>query len=192
MPGRPHRHKILDSIPVDLSCDAPMTDEELRELSSATVQGLLGRLQRRDPREAQDAEAGMRLANILFPAWVKSEGLKKAKDLVSALIATQPGQWSEGILKALDLHLVTLLREHAELVNTMPSRSNPSARHSWLRRQRDVSPALIRDSAQESDTDLSERILAERHGTNRGKIHKLLAMARKILKSELATTSSST
>jgi hypothetical protein len=133
----------------------------------------------------------MRLAKLLLPWLVKSVGINKASGIVSALIATQPIKRNEAVLRnGLELHPVRLLMEYGMLVDNMPSRRNLPHRHSWLRQQK-ASARLTRDSALQSDGDLAELILAERHGTNQGKIHKLLAKASMLLKPEPITKTSS-
>ncbi len=203
MPRRPYRHKkvspeflteIQDIIrgaerDAELVRRRPallMSQSEFQSYLLAVAKGLVSRLGRISPRQAQAAKDASLQMFYQFGAVARTEGLDAAKEttehVVSELSSTAATRdWNKALALLIYLGSLALAEETARLPKDEQKRKR------WLRDHENMSEEDAASLALEkSDSSFLELILAHRYQKSESFIHKALAQGPKILSSILA------
>jgi hypothetical protein len=179
MPGRPTRHKIIEKLRLDeIEPIPPHEDYQKDILNKVIIRGLLDRLERSSPREA--LAAGEAIAQPeLFHLFLNLQGMRQAVRSYRTFVGFSSLKTIRRWKETLQFNCLGLLIESNELFSQIPARADFEARSSCLRDLK-LPNWFIRDHALEGQATLIEKILAYRHATNVGRMHKLLAQASRL------------
>ena len=183
MPGKPHRFRVYQRLVESFPEPQPLSTEEQEVLSRAMRRGLIARLERVAPNEAEAVQKSMLFWQRIFGLFVQTLGLAKAEGIATAWIAKVSLKDMKKVEKSLDAVSLQLLFEYSALVKGIPGRyKDLRGRKVWLKNQ-GVNTRLVEEVVLDSDADMAEEILAKRHGMSLSKVHKILAKATKMIAS---------
>ena len=194
MPGKPSRHKLYEAnkraflkqttVPASALFDwrnAPSTPSGELALYRAIASGLIRRLSRRDPKEAEVVALVVDLCAEDFAWLIHRHGLEKAEEIVQERVTL----WSSSDLKKANKPSSrVLLSEQSALVKELPPLKTRKARMQWA-----IGNGLNQSTAEqyvpESDAKLIEKVLAVKHGISESDIRKDLARATREIRNQL-------
>ena len=173
---------------------SPSSIRERLAFTKGIVGGLLFRLERKDPRDAEVAQEAIRFCweSPFFWSKASSKGLEEVEQAVCSFVSFLSAR---DVAQGKKPHALILLSQYNALIEGMPSRGNSERRLSWLRQQY-PSPTILlpgegrkkgerrelEDVIKYTDAELAKLVLANRHGINQGEVHKTLAKATRLMK----------
>ncbi len=175
MPRRPYRHAALENLPPrdpmrDVKAMLGMSRDELFFFASAAIDGLLDRLRRRNPRDADAAEYFIDFTLKRFGPFAKECGIEAAQRVTTLMVANRPLSTADQGPDPLEL-----LREYVGLVDTVSRLSTYPKRWDWLVSVEKMSERKAEKICPHKGAEFAEDVLANRHNMSQSKIHKVLA-----------------
>ena len=184
MPGRSHRYKLWEHFqPPDPP--RPLAPEQLIHFQHCLIGALVFRLAKASPKEERAARIGLKLSFKMVKVLVNTlnVGDEKAFGMAASIVATMPEKKILAMLKFLEhRNPVALFAESIHILEEVERLPRNDARQKWLRSLGLFSENEIDELYCDRPAELVEAVLARRHGTNKGKIHKLLAEAASMFK----------
>lgn len=193
MPGKPYRQKLwADFQPPDHS--PALTADQRVHFLYWLIQALLARLSKKSEKEARAARAGIQYAfrwakHLLTLPNVTEE---KAFQMAAVAVATWPEKKIVAALEYLDhRNPVAIFAESVPLLETIQKLPATNARQKWLHSLNQFSAKELENLYTARPAQIVEAVLAKRHATSKGRIHKLLAQASAMFKHQKSSRQTS-